>query len=138
MFGKSKKTGEITYIASGCKITGETGFTGNALIGGSVFGKVHSEQQVTIEAEGLINGELCCHELKVSGIFKGKLQCEHLIITGTGTVEGEVASKSMEIFEGGQFIGIRVKDEVNLLQELNPENKLNKNNLFEGLELQPE
>lgn len=138
MFGKSKKTCEITYIASGCKITGETEFTGNALIGGSVFGRVHSEQQVTIEAEGLINGELCCHELKVSGIFKGKLQCEHLIITGTGTVEGEVASKSMEIFEGGQFIGIRVKDEVNLLQELNPENKLNKNNLFEGLELQPE
>jgi hypothetical protein len=24
----------------------------------------------------------------------------------------------MEIFEGGQFIGIRVKDEVNLLKEL--------------------
>ncbi|TCN85361.1 bactofilin family protein [Shewanella fodinae] len=138
MFGKNKKMGEITYIASGCNITGETEFTGNALIGGSVFGKVHSEQQITIEPEGLIHGELCCHELKVAGVFKGKLKCERLVITGTGNVEGEVASKSMEIFDGGQFVGVRVKDEVNLLQKLNNKNNTNKNNTLSEIELQPQ
>ncbi|QUN06964.1 polymer-forming cytoskeletal protein [Shewanella yunxiaonensis] len=138
MFGKSKKNAEITYIAAGCTITGETEFIGNALIGGTIFGKVVAEQNVTIEPKGSIDGQLACQELKVSGIFKGKLQCERLIITSSGTVEGEVASKTMEIFEGGQFIGVRVKEEMNLLQDLKSENKLNKNNLFEGLELQSE
>ncbi|MFQ6370376.1 bactofilin family protein [Shewanella sp. YIC-542] len=138
MFGKNKKmkTTDITYIASGCSITGETAFTGSALIGGTLQGNITAAQQITIEPEGAIEGQLCCQELTVSGLFKGQLQCERLVITATGTVEGDVASKTMEIFEGGQFIGARVKEEVNLLQELKTDNNLNKNKLFDGLELQ--
>lgn len=118
MFGKNKKTAGLTYIAQGSKITGESHFDDETLVGGAIYGKVTAENKLIIEANGLVDGELNCKELKVSGLFRGKLHCEKLTICGTGTVEGEVASKSMEIFEGGQFIGIRVKDEVNLLKEL--------------------
>ncbi|BCV67315.1 bactofilin family protein [Shewanella carassii] len=119
MFGKRKKTTGLTYIAQGSKITGESHFDGETLVGGAIYGKINAESKLTIEANGLVDGELNCQELKVSGLFRGKLCCEKLIICSTGTVEGEVASKSMEIFEGGQFIGMRVKEEVNLIKELN-------------------
>ncbi len=118
MFGKSKKTTGLTYIAQGSKITGESHFDGETLVGGAIYGKINAESKLTIEDNGLVDGELTCQELMVSGLFRGKLCCEKLTICGTGTVEGEVASKSMEIFEGGQFIGMRVKEEVNLLKQL--------------------
>lgn len=57
------------------------------------------------------------------------MKCEKLNITSTGSVEGEIACNSMEIFEGGQFIGMRVREEVALLasepdvQAINPETK---------------
>lgn len=116
MFGKKKSQAGLTYIAQGTKLTGESHFSGDALIGGEMHGTVTSESCITVEPQGLLNGEVTCHEIKISGYFKGKLQCEKLIITGSGTVEGEVASNQMEIFEGGQFIGIRVKGQAELLE----------------------
>ncbi|RTR32495.1 bactofilin family protein [Shewanella atlantica] len=114
MFGKKKVTG-LTFVAPGTKLSGESHFAGEALIGGEVFGKISSSDKITIEIDGYVDGELNCDELKVAGHFKGKLKCGKLNITSTGTVEGELACESMEIFEGGQFIGMRVKEEVALL-----------------------
>ncbi len=116
MFGRNKTKTELNFIAPGTRLTGETAFVGDTLIGGEIYGKVSSQETLTIEAGGLIEGELRCKELKVAGLFKGKLSCEKLIITNNGTVEGEVASKTMEVIEGGQFIGVRVKDELLLLE----------------------
>ncbi|RTR36749.1 polymer-forming cytoskeletal protein [Shewanella canadensis] len=114
MFGKKKASG-LTFVAPGTKLSGESHFAGEALIGGEVFGKISSTGKITIEVEGYVDGELNCDELKVAGHFKGKLKCGKLNITSTGTVEGELACESMEIFEGGQFIGIRVKEDIALL-----------------------
>ena len=115
MFRKKQTRAGLTYISHGTNITGETILTGDALVGGEIHGKAHSESTITIEPQGLINGDVICQEMKVSGYFKGKLQCQKLIITNSGTVEGEVASDEMEIFEGGQFIGIRAKQQSELL-----------------------
>ncbi|GGI67107.1 bactofilin family protein [Shewanella gelidii] len=116
MFKKNKTNTSLTFIAQGTRFTGESAIIGDALIGGELFGKVNSKGTITVEAGGLLEGEVRCKELKVAGAFKGKLSCDKLMITVTGTVEGEVASKSMEITDGGQFIGMRVKDDVMLLE----------------------
>lgn len=116
MFKKNKTNTSLTFIAQGTRFTGEASIVGDALVGGEVFGKINSKGTITVEGGGLLEGEVRCKELKVAGIFKGKLSCDKLLITVTGTVEGEVASKSMEIIEGGQFIGMRVKDDVMLLE----------------------
>lgn len=115
MFKRKNNNTGLTFIAQGTKVCGESHFSGEALIGGELQGKISALNKITIETDGYINGELRCKEIKVSGLFKGKLKCEKLIITGTGTVEGEIACNSMEIFSGGQFIGVRVKEEVALL-----------------------
>ena len=115
MFGKKNNNAGLTFIAQGTKLSGETHFAGEALIGGELHGKISATGKLTIEVDGYIEGELHCKELKVSGVFKGKMKCEKLNITSTGSVEGEIACNSMEIFEGGQFIGMRVREEVALL-----------------------
>lgn len=102
-------------MAQGTKLSGESHFAGEALIGGEVYGKVSSTGKITIEIDGYLDGEVNCEELKVAGNFKGQLKCKKLNITSTGTVEGEIACESMEIFEGGQFIGMRVREDVALL-----------------------
>lgn len=117
MFGNKKNSNGLTFIAQGTKLSGETHFEGEALIG-ELYGKISSTGKITIEADGYIDGDLRCKELKVSGVFKGKLKCDKLNITNTGSVEGEIACESMEIFEGGQFIGMRVREEVNLLSSV--------------------
>lgn len=105
-------------MAQGTKLSGESHFAGEALIGGEVYGKVSSTGKITIEVDGYVDGEVNCEELKVSGNFKGKLKCKKLNITSTGTVEGEIACESMEIFEGGQFIGMRVREDIALLNTI--------------------
>ncbi|MCG9714231.1 polymer-forming cytoskeletal protein [Shewanella insulae] len=115
MFGKKNNKAGLTFIAQGTKLSGETHFAGEALIGGELQGKISATGKLTIEVDGYIEGELQCKEIKVSGAFKGKMKCEKLNITSTGSVEGEIACNSMEIFEGGQFIGMRVREEVALL-----------------------
>ena len=58
---------------------------------------------------GEIDGEVYCQELRVSGSLKGKLFCNKLIIVSSGVVEADVSSHDMEIYDGGQFIGMRTK-----------------------------
>lgn len=118
MFKSNKKKSEITYIAKGTSITGTIYFDGDTLVGGALQGEVHAERSLSIEPEGVIDGQLRCVELRVAGSFKGKLVCEKLIITSNGQVEGEVSCSNMEIFEGGQFIGVRVKEQINLLDDV--------------------
>lgn len=112
---KRKRSGGLTYIAQGTKLTGESEFSAEALVSGEVYGDIQSTSNITIEQDGLIDGVLNCQELRVSGTFRGKLNCNKLNITSTGVVDGEVACQSMEIFEGGQFIGMRVRDEIAFL-----------------------
>ncbi|QSX28894.1 polymer-forming cytoskeletal protein [Shewanella cyperi] len=112
MFAKNKSGAELTYLAKGCSFKGNSQFSSNLLVGGTVSGKLQSEAKITIEAGGLVDGEVHCQEMKVSGHFSGKLQCENLVIAAGGLVEGEVRCSAMEIYEGGQFVGIRQRDTI--------------------------
>jgi cytoskeletal protein CcmA (bactofilin family) len=99
----------ITFIGAGTRLEGELTLESAALVSGELRGKISSAGQIKIEPEGLIDGELNCHELRVCGTFRGKLRCQKLTIVHGGVVEGEVASNQMEIFDGGQFVGSRTR-----------------------------
>ena len=97
----------ITYIGAEMTLNGEIDIKGPALIAGNITGTVRSSDQIKIELGGEIDGEVFCQELRVSGTLKGKLFCNKLIIVSTGVVEADVSSHDMEIYDGGQFIGMR-------------------------------
>ncbi|MBL6734257.1 MAG: polymer-forming cytoskeletal protein [Shewanellaceae bacterium] len=130
----TKKTKPLTFISSGCKIDGVFNFEGDALIAGTLDGRIQSKSNVVIEKQGIFQGQLSCLELQVSGRFNGSVSCQRLIIHNDGSVEGEVYCEYMEIYDQGQFIGVRVKETpkwlLNLrnLNEENSETNVDMNN----------
>ena len=111
LFFPPKKSTSFSFIARGTKLTGNIELTGDVLVGGDIQGQLLSEANITIEQGGNVQGEIKCQEFMVNGYFKGRLICERLVIQRNGVVDGEVASTSMQILEGGQFIGMRIKED---------------------------
>ncbi|WP_088210664.1 bactofilin family protein [Shewanella sp. Shew256] len=116
MFGKKftftrSASPALSFIAEGTKLTGNMEFTGDVLIGGEVQGQILSQANVIVERTGKLHSEVKCRELIIDGYFKGRLICERLVIQGHGIVDGDVACTSMQISEGGQFIGLRIKED---------------------------
>ncbi|WP_434952881.1 bactofilin family protein [Shewanella sp. HL-SH4] len=105
----NNKSKGVTYIGADMSLKGEIDIQGPALIAGKITGVVRSSDEVKIEPCGVIDGEVYCQELRVSGTLKGKLFCNKLVIISTGVVEADVSSHDMEIYDGGQFIGMRTK-----------------------------
>lgn len=121
MFGKKlffpkKPPTTLSFIAKGTKLTGNIEFIGDVLIGGDVSGQILSQANITVEQGGRLEGEIKCQEFIVDGFFKGRLICERLVIQRHGVVDGDVASTSMQIMEGGQFIGLRIKEDICTIQ----------------------
>lgn len=116
----------VTFISASTSIEGEMQLVGTALVAGKLAGNIRCAGQIKIELGGEVSGELSCDELKVCGVFRGKVRCNKLVIVSSGTVEGEVLSHQLEIYEGGQFIGQRIIGQElehlpELLQTLAPE-----------------
>jgi cytoskeletal protein CcmA (bactofilin family) len=105
----NNKNKGMTYIGVDMALEGDMHIQGPAIIAGQTKGKISSTDQIKIEPSGVVEGEVFCQELRVSGLFKGTLHCNKLIIVSSGIVEGEVSSHQMEIYDGGQFIGMRTK-----------------------------
>ncbi|WP_137225569.1 polymer-forming cytoskeletal protein [Shewanella sp. MEBiC00475] len=105
----NNKNKGMTYIGVDMALDGDMRIQGPAMIAGQTKGKISSTDQIKIEPSGVVEGEVFCQELRVSGLFKGKLHCNKLTIVSSGIVEGEVSSHQMEIYDGGQFIGMRTK-----------------------------
>lgn len=99
----------ITYIGADMSLEGDMTIQGPAMIAGKTMGTIRSSSQINIAVGGEVEGEVYCQEMRVSGVFKGKLHCNKLIIVSSGVVDGEVSSHQMEIYDGGQFVGMRSK-----------------------------
>ena len=105
----NNKNKGITYIGADMSLAGDMSLHGPAMIAGKTKGKISSSHQIQIAVGGEVEGEVFCQEIRVSGVFKGKLHCNKLVIVSSGVVDGEVSSHQMEIYDGGQFIGMRTK-----------------------------
>lgn len=105
----ASKANGVTFISALTSVEGDILLESAALVAGTIKGNVSCAGLVKIELGGLIEGELTCDELRVSGVFRGKVHSNKVVIISSGVLEGEVASQAFEIYEGGQFIGQRVK-----------------------------
>jgi cytoskeletal protein CcmA (bactofilin family) len=105
----NNKNKGMTYIGADMALEGDVRIQGPAIVAGQTKGTINSTDQIKIELGGVVEGDVFCQEMRVSGVFKGKLHCNKLVIVSSGIVEGEVSSHQMEIYDGGQFIGMRTK-----------------------------
>ena len=71
---KSTPTAQNNRIGQGTKIEGEITSEGTIRIDGRVDGFVESKSRVIIGQTAVINGDVVCHSLDISGKIKGKVQ----------------------------------------------------------------
>lgn len=111
LFGKrenapsGKRRGGTTIIARGTSVQGDLVLEGNLHIDGALFGTIQSQGDVSVGASGSFDGEVKAHRMVVSGLARGRIECESLEIVEKGKVLGEVASRTFVIEPGGQFVG---------------------------------
>ncbi len=100
-----KRRGGTTIIAQGASVQGDLILEGNLHIDGELMGTIQSQGDVSVGASGSFEGDIKAHRMVVSGLARGRIDCESLEIVEKGKVLGEVASRSFVIEPGGQFVG---------------------------------
>lgn len=99
----SRKT---TLIAAGAKLVGEISGDTDVMIEGTVEGKVHPAQDVTVGEAGVVRGEIEARNVRVAGRVQGNVRgTESVEILATGSLEGDVSSPGMVIGDGAFFKG---------------------------------
>jgi len=96
----------ITHIAPGAKITGEVNGTSDLVVDGELEGQVRLESNVTIGAEGRVQGDIVARSVRIGGRVVGNVQGhEKVEILPTGRLEGDVAAPRVVLAEGAFFKG---------------------------------
>jgi cytoskeletal protein CcmA (bactofilin family) len=93
-------------IGRSCTIRGDLAADGAFRIDGTIEGSVESRASVVLGESGVIRGGVRGTDVVIAGTVQGDVICEgHLEILAKGTVEGDIAAKSMRIETGGVFRG---------------------------------
>ncbi|MFA8450807.1 MAG: polymer-forming cytoskeletal protein [Bacteroidales bacterium] len=97
---------ERNIIGNGTKIVGEVNSSGDFRIDGELEGKINCEGKIVIGEPGLINGEVHCSEIDISGRMIGQLFVSDLAtLTSTADFKGEVKAGNLAIEPGAKFSG---------------------------------
>jgi len=95
-----------TLIAAGATLVGEITGDTDVMIEGTVEGKVHPAQNVTVGADGVVRGEIKALNVRVAGRVQGNVRGKESVeILSTGSLEGDVSSPGMVIGDGAFFKG---------------------------------
>ena len=111
---------KTTLIASGATLVGEISGDTDVMIEGTVEGKVHPAQDVTVGEAGIVRGEINARNVRVAGRVHGNVMGKESVeILSTGSLEGDVSSPGMVIGDGAFFKG-RVEMTGSTAQKANP------------------
>lgn len=95
-----------TVIGKNTRITGEISGEGNIRVDGTVTGSISIEGNAVIGESGSVDGDVKAANLIVSGNINGNAVIEgNLCIHATGQLVGDVKVKSLNIEDGGIFMG---------------------------------
>jgi cytoskeletal protein CcmA (bactofilin family) len=96
----------MTHIAPGTRIQGEVSGPTELLIEGEIQGEVRVDAPVIIGAEGVVQGPITAHVVRVGGrVFGNVFATERVEVAPSGTLEGDIQSPRITIAEGAFFKG---------------------------------
>jgi len=102
----SRTARKTTLIAAGATVVGEISGDTDVMIEGTVEGKVHPSQDVTIGEQGVVRGEIDARRVRLAGRVQGNVRGrESVEILTSGSLEGDVSSPGMVIGDGAFFKG---------------------------------
>lgn len=94
------------FLDHGTSLTGELSFTGTLRIDGNVHGSISTPDLLIIGERASIHADIKAAEVQVYGSISGNIESSRKIeIFSTGRLHGDVRTKQLVIWEGGQFEG---------------------------------
>lgn len=99
-------TNKTTSISSSCNISGDFILDDDIHVFGQIKGSIRSNNgSVTIEKEGVVEGEIYALTISINGKVQGLCVSENLDILENGELEGICQTKNLTIKKGGIFTG---------------------------------
>ncbi|MBQ6770399.1 MAG: polymer-forming cytoskeletal protein [Bacteroidales bacterium] len=103
---KEMESPKHNLLSNGTVIRGDIESSGDIRIDGHLIGSLKSNGRVVIGQTGLLEGDIVCKQVEISGTVKGTIKTEDLTsLKSTSQVEVELATKQIMIEVGAQFTG---------------------------------
>jgi len=103
----------MSVIGNGMRVIGDIESSGVIKVEGSIEGSVRGARQLLLGRSGTIHGDIYAVDAVLGGAVVGTvIASERVEIQGTSSVEGDIHTKSMVVFEGGMINGaVRMGDQ---------------------------
>lgn len=98
--------GAISVIGAGMRILGDVESNGVIKVEGVIEGAVRGARQLLLGRSGAIHGDVTANDAIIGGKVVGAVTAtERVEIQGTASVEGDIHTRSIVVFEGGSING---------------------------------
>ena len=94
-----------THILDGISMQGSLNGGANPVIVDGQFEGDITATELTLGANGSVDGKVRGGTVIIAGTFKGELECESLTIAATALVEGNVRTNALSIDMGAEVLG---------------------------------
>jgi len=95
---------KTSIVACATLLTGNLESGGSVIVEGEVTGNI-TAQQVRIEKDGKVQGDITAQYIVINGQAVGKLHADTVTLQCEGLVEGTIFTEELIIDKGGIFIG---------------------------------
>ncbi|HAR64108.1 MAG: hypothetical protein DKM50_04160 [Candidatus Margulisiibacteriota bacterium] len=94
------------FVTKGTIVNGSVKSDGDIFIDGIMDGAINGQGAIYIDTDSIINGDIFCKDLVVSGEITGNMQIEKSIdVASTGRVFGNIHCHELIIDEGAIYRG---------------------------------
>ncbi|MBN1335639.1 MAG: polymer-forming cytoskeletal protein [Deltaproteobacteria bacterium] len=91
------------FLGAGAVWSGDLSFEGRVRVDGTFKGRIYSEGVLEVGVSGRVEGIVDVAEAVVAGTLDGRLRVrEHLLVTDTGVVSGELHVNHMKVEPEGR------------------------------------
>ncbi|MEX2574167.1 MAG: polymer-forming cytoskeletal protein [Balneolaceae bacterium] len=98
IISNEKRISHVDLLGEGVKINGSYSSAKNVRVVGSIEGDLHVDGNLTVDEEGIVNGNIFARDIYVSGTVQGDIKSKgKVFVRGTAVISGGIHTKSLEI-----------------------------------------
>lgn len=110
-------------FSKGTKIVGNVNSEGNIRIDDNFKGIIKTTGDVIIGHFGVIEGDVICSHIEISGSLKGRILAKTLKLKSTAVVYGDILASKIEVEAGSLFSGYCKMEEITETTQLKRKRK---------------
>jgi len=96
----------INLIANGTEVIGDVKSDSGIRVDGQLKGKMNIKGKVVVGNPGLVNGDIICKQIEVSGNVNGNIHAAELVsLKSSAKINGEIITRKLAIEPGAVFTG---------------------------------